>query len=78
MWHAAAGVWREGETCVASNNPTHTTRARLAVVLHIALRALTRHWLRSTRTTLGMRIGVHTLLCRAAVGQGAARAIEER
>jgi putative ABC transport system permease protein len=61
----------------APTRPTHPTRARLAVVLHIALRALTRHRLRSTLATLGISIGVGAFLCSVAVGQGAAQQIEE-
>src|SRR2546428_10583847 len=62
----------------ATPRQTHTTRARLAVVLHIALRALTRHRLRSALATLGISIGVGAFLCSVAVGQGAARQIEEQ
>jgi putative ABC transport system permease protein len=48
------------------------------VVLHIALRALTRHRLRSVLATLGISIGVGAFLCSVAVGQGAARQIEDQ
>src|SRR5262249_53977342 len=53
-------------------------RARLAVILHIALRALRRHVLRSVLATLGISIGVGAFLCSVAVGQGAARQIEDQ
>jgi len=46
--------------------------------VHIALRALTRHLLRSVLATLGISIGVGAFLCSVAVGQGAARQIEEQ
>src|SRR2546426_61408 len=62
----------------AAPRQTHTTRARLAVVLHIALRALMRHVLRSVLATLGISIGVGAFLCSVAVGQGAARQIEDQ
>ena len=62
----------------ATPRQTHTTRARLAVVLHIALRALMRHVLRSVLATLGISIGVGAFLCSVAVGQGAARQIEDQ
>ena len=61
----------------ATTRHTHPRRARLAVVLHIALHALRRHLLRSALATLGISIGVGAFLCSVAVGQGAARQIEE-
>src|SRR2546425_1202271 len=61
----------------ATPRQTHTTRARRTVVPHIALRALMRHVLRSVLATLGISIGVGAFLCSVAVGQGAARQIEE-
>ena len=61
----------------ATTRHTRTARARLAVILHIALRALTRHLLRSVLATLGISIGVGAFLCSVAVGQGAARQIED-
>ena len=62
----------------ATPRQTQTTRARLAVILHIALRALMRHVLRSVLATLGISIGVGAFLCSMAVGQGAARQIEDQ
>jgi putative ABC transport system permease protein len=50
---------------------------RLVVIVSIALRALTRHLLRSVLATLGISIGVGAFLCSVAVGQGAARQIED-
>src|SRR5207244_4833934 len=50
----------------------------LVLVIRIALRALARHTLRSTLATLGISIGVGAFLCSVAVGQGAARQIEEQ
>ena len=61
----------------ATTRHTHPRRARLAVVLHIALHALRRHLLRSALATLGISIGVGAFLCSVAVGQGAARQIED-
>ena len=61
----------------ATPRQTQTTRARLAVILHIALRALMCHVLRSVLATLGISIGVGAFLCSVAVGQGAARQIED-
>ena len=61
----------------ATTRHTHPRRARLAVVLHIALHALRRHLLRSALATLGISIGVGAFLCSVAVGQGAARQIDE-
>jgi hypothetical protein len=55
-----------------------TTRVRLAVVLRIAMRALTRHLLRSVLSMLGISIGVGAFLCSVAVGQGTARQIEDQ
>ena len=49
----------------------------LTLVLRIALRALARHTLRSALSMLGISIGVGAFLCSVAVGQGAARQIED-
>ena len=49
-----------------------------ALVLHIALRTLTRHIMRSLLAMLGISIGVEAFLCSVAVGQGASRQIEEQ
>src|SRR5215510_1540521 len=62
----------------ATTRHTRTARTRLVVILHIALRALTRHRLRSVLATLGISIGGGALLCSVAVGQGAARQIEDQ
>jgi putative ABC transport system permease protein len=61
----------------ATTRHTRTAWARLVVILHIALRALMRHLLRSVLATLGISIGVGAFLCSVAVGQGAARQIED-
>lgn len=50
----------------------------LALIMHIALRALARNTLRSVLTTLGISIGVGAFICSVAVGQGAASQIEEQ
>src|SRR5215470_11070918 len=50
----------------------------LALVIRIALRALTRHPLRSVLSMLGISIGVGAFLCSVAVGQGAALQIEDQ
>jgi len=50
----------------------------LALVIRIALRALARHTLRSVLSMLGISIGVGAFICSVAVGQGAARQIEEQ
>src|SRR5262245_6245 len=62
----------------ATTRHTRTARARLVVIVHIALRALTHHLLRSVLATLGISIGVGAFLCSVAVGQGAARQIEDQ
>ena len=62
----------------ATTRHTRTARTRLVVIVHIALRALTRHLLRSVLATLGISIGVGAFLFSVAVGQGAARQIEEQ
>ena len=51
---------------------------RVAEVVRIALRALARHKLRSALTVLGVSIGVGAFICSVAVGEGAARQIEEQ
>jgi putative ABC transport system permease protein len=61
----------------ATPRHTRTARTRLVVILHIALQALTRHLLRSVLATLDISIGVGAFLCSMAVGQGAARQIED-
>ena len=61
----------------ATTRHTRTARTRLVVIVHIALRALTHHLLRSVLATLGISIGVGAFLCSVAVGQGAARQIED-
>jgi putative ABC transport system permease protein len=48
------------------------------LVLRIALRALARNTMCSILTTLGISIGVGAFICSVAVGQGAARQIEEQ
>src|SRR2546430_4667261 len=48
-----------------------------ALVIRIALRALARNTLCSLLTTLGISIGVGAFICSVAVGQGAARQIED-
>jgi putative ABC transport system permease protein len=48
----------------------------LVLALHIALRALARHALRSGLAMLGISIGVAAFICSVAVGQGAARQVE--
>src|SRR5256712_3514726 len=50
----------------------------LALVIRIALRALARNTLRSVLSMLGISIGVGAFICSVAVGQGAARQIEEQ
>ena len=50
----------------------------IALVIRIALRALARHTLRSVLSMLGISIGVGAFICSVAVGQGAARQIEEQ
>ena len=50
----------------------------LTLVMRIALRALARNTLCSILTTLGISIGVGAFICSVAVGQGAARQIEEQ
>ena len=50
----------------------------LGLVICIALRALARHTLRSVLSMLGISIGVGAFICSVAVGQGAARQIEEQ
>ena len=50
----------------------------LTLVIRIALRALARHTLRSVLSMLGISIGVGAFICSVAVGQGAARQIEEQ
>jgi len=50
----------------------------LTLVIHIALRALARNLLRSGLSMLGISIGVGAFICSVAVGQGAARQIEEQ
>src|SRR6266446_5073702 len=50
----------------------------LLLVLRIALRALARHTLRTVLSMLGISIGVGAFICSVAVGQGAARQIEEQ
>ena len=48
------------------------------LVMRIALRALARNTMCSILTTLGISIGVGAFICSVAVGQGAARQIEEQ
>src|SRR5712691_5442623 len=48
------------------------------LIMRIALRALARHTLRSGLSMLGLSIGVGAFICSVAVGQGAARQIEEQ
>src|SRR5262245_61851954 len=50
----------------------------LALVIRIALRALACNTLRSVLSMLGISIGVGAFICSVAVGQGAARQIEEQ
>src|SRR3989442_358200 len=50
----------------------------LTLVIRIALRALMRNALRSVLSMLGISIGVGAFICSVAVGQGAARQIEEQ
>jgi putative ABC transport system permease protein len=50
----------------------------LTLVIRIALRALARNLLRSGLSMLGISIGVGAFICSVAVGQGAARQIEEQ
>jgi putative ABC transport system permease protein len=50
----------------------------LVLVIHIALRALARHPLRTVLSMLGISIGVGAFICSVAVGQGAALQIEEQ
>ena len=51
---------------------------RVAEVVRIALRALTRHKMRSALTVLGISIGVGAFICSVAVGEGASRQIQEQ
>jgi len=51
---------------------------QLTLVVRIALRALVRNLLRSGLSMLGISIGVGAFICSVAVGQGAARQIEEQ
>ncbi len=51
---------------------------RVAEVVRIALRALTRHKMRSALTVLGISIGVGAFICSVAVGEGAFRQIQEQ
>src|SRR5215468_6147607 len=67
--------------CVPVTQGTLTTQRRhmsLTLVIRIALRALARHTLRSVLSMLGISIGVGAFICSVAVGQGAARQIEEQ
>jgi putative ABC transport system permease protein len=57
---------------------TQRRHVSLTLVIHIALRALARHTLRSVLSMLGISIGVGAFICSVAVGQGAARQIEEQ
>ena len=50
---------------------------RIDVVLHIALAALRRSWLRTCLTTLGLVIGVAAVITIVALGEGARAAIED-
>jgi putative ABC transport system permease protein len=50
----------------------------VAAGIHIALRALARHKLRSGLAMLGISIGVGAFICSVAVGEGATRQIEEQ
>jgi len=51
---------------------------RVAEVVRIALRALTRHKMRSALTVLGISIGVGAFICSVAVGEGASRQVQEQ
>ncbi len=51
---------------------------RVAEVVRIALRALARHKLRSALTVLGVSIGVGAFIGSVAVGEGAARQIQDQ
>jgi putative ABC transport system permease protein len=50
----------------------------LTLIIRIALRALARNILRSGLSMLGISIGVGAFICNVALGQGAARQIEEQ
>jgi putative ABC transport system permease protein len=51
---------------------------RVAEVVRIALRALTRHKMRSALTVLGISVGVGAFICSVAVGEGASRQVQEQ
>jgi putative ABC transport system permease protein len=48
----------------------------LVLALHIALRALARHALRSGLAMLGISVGIAAFICSVGVGHGAARQVE--
>jgi hypothetical protein len=48
----------------------------LVLALHIALRAMARHALRSGLAMLGISIGIAAFICSVGVGYGASRQVE--
>src|SRR5215831_9074287 len=69
---AAVPLWHD------ASRMTQRHPMQLTLVVRIVLRALVRNLLRSGLSMLGISIGVGAFICSVAVGQGAARQIEEQ